>query len=180
MRSAKVLYIIVLAFASNCTAILDEKILNNVPKCQFGKSFRKQIDVMPLKGVCLRDMVVHLSKHLHNLSDDELGVTKFQGILDNIDFVDSITTLTSRLNDLANNLNDKFKKYTDLLKDSNDVIQPVLLKQGQDIYSSNQRIEGSNRLLDTCTKIVDALNKNLQNQDWKSLHILPVIHKSRF
>ncbi|XP_001603244.1 VWFA and cache domain-containing protein 1 [Nasonia vitripennis] len=174
MTSYLVLCVAVLAIMSGCTAVMDEKLSNTVPKCQFGKSPRRQIDVMPLNGVCLRDMVVHLSKNLHKLTDDELGVSKFQGMLDKLEFVDSITTLNSRLNDLSKGFNDKLKRYTDLLRDSNSVIQPILLKQGQDIYSTSQRSDNSNRAADVCSKITDALAMNLRNKDWKSLHILPV------
>ena len=169
------LCILLLALALSCLAVMDEKLSNSVPKCQFGKSSRKQIDVLPLKGVCLRDMVVHLSNNLHSLSGDELGVTKFQGMLDKLEFVDSITSLTTRLGDLTKNLNDKLKRYTDLLKDSNSVIHPIILKQGHDIYSSNQRSDNTIRPSDICSKVTDALAMNLRNRDWKNLHILPVI-----
>lgn len=162
--------VILLIISSICTG-LDEKPVSSTVKCQFGKSPRKQIDVLPLNGVCLRDMVVHLSKSLHVLSNDELGVTKFQGLLDKLEFIDSISMLNNRLNDLAKNLNDKLKKYTDLLKDSNSIIQPILLKQGQDIYSS-QRYDSNKP--DICSKVIDALAMNIHNQDWKNLHILPV------
>ncbi|XP_011499006.1 PREDICTED: VWFA and cache domain-containing protein 1 [Ceratosolen solmsi marchali] len=165
---------ILLVVITCCTATIDEKLSNSASKCQFGKSIRKQIDVLPLNGVCLRDMVVHLSKNLHSLSNDELGVTKFQTILDKLDFVDSISTLNSKLNDLTKNLNDKLKRYTDLLRDSNGIIQPILLKQSQDIYSSGQQMDSTNRPSDICSKITDALAMNLRNQDWKNLHILPV------
>ena len=172
MASIGISYIILLIIAIFSTTVINEKLSNSVPKCQFGKSIRKQIDVTPLKGVCLRDMVIHLSKSLHSLSDNELGVNKFQGMLDKLDFVDSITTLNTRLNILAKNLNDKLKRYTDLLKDSNNIIQSILLKQGQDIYLSH-RSDLSNKS-DTCSKIIDALAMNLRNHDWKNLHILPV------
>jgi hypothetical protein len=174
MAFTQVLSTILLLFVASCIAMDGEKLSNSVSKCQFGKSIRKQIDVLPLNGVCLRDMVVHLSKNLHSLIDDELGVTKFQGMLDKLDFVDSVTSLNSKLNDLTKSLNDKLKRYTDLLKDSNSIIQPILLKQGQDIYSANQRSDSTNRLSDICSKITDALAMNLRNQDWKNLHILPV------
>lgn len=171
MGSIAVTSIIFLVIISSMCTGLDEKQTNSVVKCQFGRSPRKQIDVLPLNGVCLRDMVVHLSKNLHGLRNDELGVTKFQGLLDKLEFIDSITMLNNRLNDLAKNLNDKLKKYTDLLKDSNSIIQPILLKQGQDIYSS-QRFDSNKP--DICSKVIDALAMNLRNQDWKNLHILPV------
>ncbi|KAL7286208.1 hypothetical protein TKK_0019506 [Trichogramma kaykai] len=165
--------VLLLALLSTCLAA-DEKLVNIAPKCQFGKSFRKQIDVQPLNGACLRDMVVHLSKSLQGLANDELGVNKFQGLLDKMDFVDTITPLSSRLNDLAKNLNDKLKKYTDLLRDSYNIIQPILLKQGQGIYSTEKKSDQSSRPLDICNKITDELATNLRTQDWKNLHVLPV------
>lgn len=171
MASTTLIHIIVLLIISSICTGTDEKQLNSIVKCQFGKSPRKQIEVMPLNGVCLRDMVVHLSNSLINLSKEELGVLKFQKMLDQLEFVDSITMLNNRLNDLAKNLNDKLKKYTALLRDSNSVLQPVLLKQGQDIYSN---VKSDSNKPDICSKIIDALAMNLQNQDWKNLHILPV------
>lgn len=174
MASARISSILaLLSIISICTAVMDERQSASAPKCQFGKSNRKQIDVSPLNGVCLRDMVVHLSKSLRGLADDELGVGKFQAILDKLDFVDSVTTLKTRLNDLTKNLNDKLKRYTDLLRDSNNVIQPILLKQEGDMYS-NKKFDSASRSSDTCARITDALAMNLRNQDWKSLHILPV------
>lgn len=175
MASSRIFFFILLSIILRCMAVMDERLSSSVPKCQFGRSNRKQIDVSPLNGVCLRDMVVHLSKNLHSLTDDELGTTKFQGMLDKLDFVDSVTTLKTRLNDLTKNLNDKLKRYTDLLRDSNNVIQPILLEQGRDIYS-NKKPDSASRSSDTCAKITDALAMNLRNQDWKSLHILPVTY----
>ncbi|XP_014215011.1 VWFA and cache domain-containing protein 1 [Copidosoma floridanum] len=171
--SAIILLIALIVVASS-SAIQDDT--NNAPKCQFGKSPRKQIDVTALDGMCLRDMVVHLSKHLYTLGEDELGVGKFQGILDRLVFVDLVTTISARLNDLAKSLNDKLKKYTDLLRESNSVVQPILLKQGQDVYLSFGRKTdtASGKPSDTCSKIIDALAMNVRNQDWKNLHILPV------
>ena len=165
MTICKILCLFILALL-----VLDYKSMS-APRCQFGKSFR---DVVPLNGACLRDMVVHLSKNLHNISNDELGASKFQGMLDKLEFVDYNAMLSSRLSDLAKNLNEKLKKYSDLLKESNNVIQPILLKQGEDMYSNGQKIGGSNRIFDVCSKITDALAMNLRNQDWKNLHVLPV------
>lgn len=170
MVQCKALWIVLLAFVVSCYA--EEKPVKSPPKCQFGKSSRKQIPVTPLKEKCLRDIVVQLADSFQNLTNEELGVPKFQAMLDKLEFVDTITTLNTRLGDLTKNLNDKLRRYTDLLKDSNSVIQPILLKQEHDIYSSNQRSDS--RSLETCAKINEALAMNIRNQDWKNLHILPV------
>ncbi|XP_015599863.1 VWFA and cache domain-containing protein 1 [Cephus cinctus] len=146
-------------------------------KCQFGKPLRNQIEAEPLDGTCLREIVVEFSRALSSISDEELGVTAFQGMLDKLQYVNVSTGLEEKLGILVDKLNAKLKSYVDLIRRSNDVIQPILLRKQNDIIypSQNIRLElTQNRVTDICSQIVAALATNLRGQEWKYLHVLPV------
>lgn len=167
------LFLTLLSLLNLKVLIAEEKLTNSVLKCQFGKSVRKQIEVWPLSGMCMRDMVVHLSKNLRSLTNEELGITVFQGQLDKLDFINSLVTPKIKLGSLVKRLNDKIKSYIDLLRESNNIILPILSKQQENMFPY-QKNEGSNRPPDICSKIVEALGINFKNQNWKNLHVLPI------
>ncbi|KAJ8669236.1 hypothetical protein QAD02_000495 [Eretmocerus hayati] len=156
---------------SSCAGVIDEEHTTSNNKCQFGKSPRKQIDVTSLNGVCLRDMVVHLSKHLRNITDEELGATLFQGMLGKLNFVDSVVSLKARLDEITKNFNGNLKKYTDILSQSHSLVQPILAHKDHGSHETNQL---GNRPLNICSRITDALSMEFHSQDWKNLDILPV------
>ncbi|XP_012277119.1 VWFA and cache domain-containing protein 1 [Orussus abietinus] len=146
-------------------------------KCQFGKPMRKQIDAEPLAGTCLRDIVLQLSKTLRSIGNEELGVTAFQEIIDKLEFVNFSEGLDVRLMTLVDKLNAKLSYYVDLLRQSNDVIQPILLKTRNHPSYSNQNIRMDlmqGRVSDICVQILGAMASKLRGQDWKYLHVLPV------
>lgn len=104
-----------------------EEKLENI-SCQLEKPLRKQIEAEPLNGRCLRDIVVQFAKALRTISNDELGVTIFQEMLDKQEFVNISNAPEVKLKNLVDKLDNKLKSYVELLRQSNSVIQQILLK----------------------------------------------------
>ena len=113
---------------------------NSNVTCQFEKPLRKQIEAEPLNGKCLRDIVLEFSKALRTISNEELGVTIFQEMLDKQEFLNISNGLDIRLKNLVAKLDNKLKSYAELLRQSNSVIQQILLKNSQNNYQ-NQGIQ---------------------------------------
>lgn len=110
-------------------------------KCQLSKPLRKQVEVKSLNGMCLQDAVVRLSKTLRAIGNDELGITLFQEKLDKLDFANVTSGLDARLHTLTEKLNGKLSTYSELLRQSNNVIQPILAKDTKS--ASDNRSEKS-------------------------------------
>ena len=128
--------------------------------CQLEKPLRKQITAEPLSGKCLRDIVVEFSRALRTISNEELGVTIFQEMLDKQEFVNISNGLDIRLKNLVEKLDNKLKSYVELLRQSNSVIQQILLNQSQNNYQSEpvQMNFAHNQIsldekVDVCSKI---------------------------
>ncbi|XP_051174131.1 VWFA and cache domain-containing protein 1 [Leptopilina boulardi] len=157
-----------------------EENIENVT-CQLEKPLRKQIEAEPLNGRCLRDIVVQFAKALRTISNDELGVTIFQEMLDKQEFVNISNGPDVKLKNLVDKLDNQIKSYVELLRQSNSVIQQILLKHSSN-NQQNQAFQlnfARNRVsidekFDICSQISTALSSNLRDQEWKNLHILPV------
>lgn len=152
---------------------------NTDAKCQFGKTLRKQVNAEPLNGTCLRDIVVRLSNEFRSITDAELGLMSFQKMLDEMEFVNISSNLNMRLSLLVDKLNNKLLSYEDLLRQSYNVILPILVKnEDQFLYTGS--INGfdtiSSKLSEFCSQVVQSLMINLRNQEWKNLHLLPFMY----
>ncbi|XP_015437765.1 PREDICTED: LOW QUALITY PROTEIN: VWFA and cache domain-containing protein 1 [Dufourea novaeangliae] len=148
-------------------------------KCQFGKTLRKQVNAEPLNGTCLRDIVVRLSNEFRSITDVELGLTSFQQMLDAMEFTNTSSSLNWRLNLLGDKLNNKLLSYVKLLRQSNNILQPILAKN-EDEFSYPGSVEGldivSSKLSDFCLEITQALAIRLRNQEFKNMHVLPFMY----
>lgn len=131
--------------------------VNATVKCQFSRPTRKQVPAEPLHGVCLRDIVEHLSKELHAVVDEELGVSSFQGMIDRIEFMNISGGLDARLSALVDKFNSKLRSYIDVLKQGYSIVHPVLSKtHNRSVYPS-QTVHLDiiqNRISDICTQVV--------------------------
>ncbi|XP_071872449.1 VWFA and cache domain-containing protein 1 [Bombus fervidus] len=149
------------------------------PKCQFGKTLRKQVNAEPLNGTCLRDIVVRLSNEFRSITDAELGLKPFQRMLGEMEFMNVSSSLNMRLSLLVDKLNNKLLSYAKLLKQSYNIIEPILAKNENqfDYFESMNGLELlSNGLADFCSQIAQKLALHLKNQEWKNLHLLPFMY----
>ncbi|CAK9828434.1 VWFA and cache domain-containing protein 1 [Anthophora retusa] len=148
-------------------------------KCQFGKSLRKQINAEPINGTCLRDIVVRLSNEFRSITDAELGLKPFQKMLGEMEFMNVSSSLNIRLSLLVDKLNNKLLSYAELLKQSYNIVQPILTKS-ENHFGNPGSIGGldlvSNGLSDFCSHITQELAIHLRNQEWKNLHVLPFMY----
>ncbi|KAK2588046.1 hypothetical protein KPH14_004115 [Odynerus spinipes] len=150
--------------------------------CQSDTSEHKQINIEPLNGPCLRDIVVQLSNTFLSIANEELGILTFQEVLHNLEFSNVSNNLKSTLNTLVHKLDNKLLSRVDLLKKGNQVIEPFLLKkQIYSIYSveTNGIKHSQNEALDICSEIMTELNTKLREKEWKNIHILPLNPPSR-
>lgn len=138
----KHLFVIILAILLFLNSQTSVNSINNVSSinCKVGKPLRKQIEVEPLNGFCLRDIATQISKTLRNISNEELGITSFQETLDNLEFSRVPDDLNSTLKYLADKLESKLKFYTDLIDRSNNIVEPILkAKLSHNMYSNPPR-----------------------------------------
>lgn len=135
-------------------------VINATVKCQSGKSLRKQVSVEPLNGMCLRDVVVYLSKRLRSVVDEELGVSSFQDTIGKIEFANISSNLDARLNALVDKFNNKLRTHNDVLKQGYNAIYSILSKGIRTVYSSQMvdlNMIQMNRASDICTQIVTGI-----------------------
>ncbi|OAD54774.1 VWFA and cache domain-containing protein 1 [Eufriesea mexicana] len=140
----------------NVHSSVDESSSANV-KCQFGKTLRKQVNAEPLNGTCLRDIIIRLSNEFRSITDAELGLKPFQKMLNEMEFMNVSSSLNTRLNLLVDKLNNKLLSYAELLKQSYNIIQPILAKN-ENQFDYSESTNGldivSNGLADFCSQIV--------------------------
>lgn len=162
--------------------------------CRVGKPLRKQIEVEPLDGSCLRDIVNQLSKTLRHIGDEELGINSFQETLDRLEFTKVRDDLNARLKTLADRLNSKLKSYAEILRKSSNPVEAVLIKSSVTNFSSPPRQRDicaevlrceeqsypsccvATILLILVLTLTDLSMESLQPSDLKRLHILPMFY----
>lgn len=129
-------------------------------KCQFGKTLRKQVNAEPLNGTCLRDIVIRLSNEFRSITDAELGLKPFQKMLGEIEFMNVSSSLNMKLNLLVDKLNNKLLSYAKVLKQSYNIIQPILAKN-ENLFEYSESTNGldlvSNGLADFCSQIAQGI-----------------------
>lgn len=134
--------------------------VNDTIRCQFGRSVRKQVPAEPLNGMCLQDVAGHVSQTLRCISNEELGVSSFQRIIDNVEFARMSSSLAAKLSLLVNKYSNKLMMYIDILNQSYNAIHPVLSKtQDHSVYSS-QTIDLNiiqDRVPDMCTRVITGI-----------------------
>lgn len=170
-------------------------------KCQFSKPMRKQMSVEPLNGMCLQDIVSHLSKTLQSVVDEELGASSFQEMIDKMEFVNVSSNLDAKLSALVNKFDNKLMSHIDVFKQVYKIIHHILTRNPLPAIYSTQVINYDmmeiNRVLDICTDIMKGiyyqnnivfvfylddvllnliaeLTTQLRDQEWKNMHILPI------
>ncbi|XP_011631150.1 VWFA and cache domain-containing protein 1 isoform X1 [Pogonomyrmex barbatus] len=169
-----ILYVLILT--NFCVAANDGAA--NAAKCQFGKPMRKQVPAEPLNGECLRDLVVHLSKVLRVIVDDELGASSFQEMIDKMEFVNVSNSLDAKLTVLVDKFNNKLRLHVDVFKQVYEVIHHILIQDPRPAIYSSQMVDYDmmelNKISDICTDIMKELTMQLRGQEWKNIHILPI------
>jgi len=161
MPANKILYLGSMLMLTNlCVAVNDD--VADAARCQFGKPMRKQVPAEPLNGMCLRDIVVHLSKTLRSIVDEELGASSFQKMIDKMEFVNVSSNLDAKLSALVDKFNTKLMSHIDIFKQVHEVIYDILARNPPIIYSS-QLVEYDmmemNRV-DICTGIMKGISLN--------------------
>ncbi|KAG5317114.1 CAHD1 protein, partial [Acromyrmex heyeri] len=174
MALNKILYLgLVLILINLCVASNDD-----IARCQFGKSMRKQVPAESLNGTCLRDVVMRLSKMLRSVVDEELGASSFQEMINKIEFTNVSSNLDTKLSALVDKFNNKLAAHIDVFNQVYEVIHRVLAHGPlPNIYSSqlvDYDIMEMNRVSNICTDIIKELTRQLRSQEWKSIHILPM------
>ncbi|XP_025996814.1 VWFA and cache domain-containing protein 1 isoform X3 [Solenopsis invicta] len=176
MAVNKILYFsLVLMLVNLCVAANDG--VADTAKCQFGKPMRKQVPAEALNGMCLRDIVMHLSKILRSTADEELGASSFQEMIDKVEFVNVFSNLNAKLRALVDNFNNKLMSYIDIFKQIDKIIHRILERNSlPNIYSSHivDYDMEVNRVSDICTNIMKELTTQIKGQEWKNIHILPI------
>ncbi|XP_057341737.1 VWFA and cache domain-containing protein 1 [Microplitis mediator] len=149
----------------------------NPVECQLGRALRKQVKPTPLGGMCLKDIVIRLSKTLRSIGNDELGLVQFQRMLDQLDFIQVPDEPDSSLKTLVNDIDSQLEKFLDILERSLDIVAPVIkintydhsyLDHSQELQV--QRLKSG----DFCKQIEDALAFNLKDSGWKHLRVIPI------
>lgn len=128
--------------------------------CQLDTPERKQMNVEPLNGTCLHDIVVQLSNVFLSIANEELGIPNFLEVLDNLEFSHITNNLENTLNMLVHKLNNKLLSHVDLLQKSNRIIEPILLKKRMySIYSDegNSIKSTQNEASDICSEITTGM-----------------------
>lgn len=162
MAVNKILYLTLLIVLINLYAAANDDAVTNVTvKCQSGKPLRKQVSAEPLNGMCLRDIIGHLSKRLRSIMDEELGVSSFQDTINKLEFANISINLDARLNALVDKFNNKLRTHIDILKQGYNAIYSILSKGIHTIYSSQTvdlDIMQMNRVSDICTQIITGIS----------------------
>ncbi|XP_011704249.1 PREDICTED: VWFA and cache domain-containing protein 1 [Wasmannia auropunctata] len=166
-----------LALACLCVAAADDG-GGVAARCQFGKPMRKQVPAEPLNGMCLRDVATHLSRTLRSVADEELGASSFQAMINEMEFTNVSGNLDAKLSALVEKLDGKLTSHVDVFKQVHEVIRHTLARNSlPTIYSSqlaDYDMMEMNRASDICTDVTKELTRQLQGQEWKSMHILPI------
>ncbi|XP_024880040.1 VWFA and cache domain-containing protein 1 [Temnothorax curvispinosus] len=157
-----------------CVAVNDG--VADAVKCQFGKPTRKQVLAEPLNGMCLRDVVSHLSKTLRSVVDEELGAFSFQELIDKMEFVDVSSNLDAKLSALVDKFNNKLMSHIDVFEQVHEIVYRLLTHKPFPVIYSSRIVEYDmmemNRVSDICTDIMKELTTQLRDQEWKNMHIL--------
>lgn len=159
MAVNKILYLdLVLSILTFFYVVADNSV-NNTVKCPVNKFLRKQVPAEPLNGMCMGDVVMDLSKALYSIVDEELSIFSFQNMINDIEVTNIADSLDVQLNQLVDKFNNKLRLLSDILKQSYNIIYPVLLKrQDQSVYFSQMELNTSpKRISDICTQIVTGI-----------------------
>lgn len=161
MAVNKILYFILPIILLNIYIVANNDSVTNVTvKCQTGKSLRKQVSAEPLNGMCLRDVVVFLSKRLRFIVDEELGVSSFQDTINKMEFANISSNLDARLNALVDKFNNKLRTHIDVLKQGYNIVYSML--KGIPVAYSSQTADlhlmQMNRLLHICPEIITGVS----------------------
>lgn len=158
MAVNKILYFgLALMLASLCVA--NDGVAD--AKCQFGKPMRKQVPAEALDGMCLRDIVMHLSKTLRSTIDEELGASSFQGMINKIEFVNVSSNLDAKLSALVDNFNKKLMSHIDVFKQIYKIIHRILARNSLPAIYSSQIVDYDmemNKVSDICTDIMKGIS----------------------
>ncbi|XP_074098201.1 VWFA and cache domain-containing protein 1 [Cotesia typhae] len=178
----KKIYLVFISTLIICNVIIDgndglENENNNVVECQLGRALRKQVKPTPLGGMCLKDIVVRLSKTLRSIGNDELGLVQFQRMLDQLDFIEVPDEPESSLKTLVNDIDAQLEKFLDILERSLDIVAPIIKSNTYDhsYLDHDQELQAQReQSLDFCKQIEDALAFNLKENGWKNIRVIPI------
>lgn len=157
MAVNKILYLdLVISIVTSLYVAADSGV-NNTMKCPVNKFMRKQVPAEPLNGMCMGDVVMYLSKALHSIVDKELSISSFQEMINDMEFTNIADNLNIQLNLLVDKFNNKLRLFLDILKQSYNIIYPILSKtQDQSVYF-NQMIELDiipKRIPNICSQVI--------------------------
>lgn len=157
MAVSRIPYLYLALILTNLCAAARDSAADAV-RCQFGKPMRKQVSAEPLNGMCLRDIVSHLSETLRSVVNEELGASTFQKMVDSMGFVSVSSNLDEKLSALVNKSDTKLAAHFDVFKQVDKVLAGVLGRSTLPAIYSSQMIDYDTiemtRASDTCTEIV--------------------------
>lgn len=155
----KILYLSSALILTNLCVATNDSITDS--KCQFGKPMRKQMSVESLNGMCLRDIVSHLSKTLQSVVDEELGASSFQKMIDKMEFVNVSSNLDAKISALVDKFDNKLMSHIDIFKQVYKIIYRILTRNLLPAIYSSQIIDYDmmeiNRVSDICTDIMKGI-----------------------
>lgn len=160
MAVNKILYLGSALILTNLCVAANDDIIDTV-KCQFGKPMHRQVSAEPLNGMCLRDIVSHLSKTLRSIVDEELGTSSFQEMINKMEFVNVSSNLDAKISALVDKFDNKLMSYIDIFKQVYKVIHRILTRNPLPAIYSSQIVDYDmmemNRVSDICTDIMKGI-----------------------
>lgn len=156
----KILYLGTALMLMNLCVSANSNVADAV-KCQLGKSMRKQVSAEPLNGMCLQDIVSHLSKMLRSVLDEELDASSFQEMINKLEFVNASSNLDAKLSALVDKFDNKLMSHVDILKQVYKVTYGILARNPLPAIYSSQIVDYDmmemNRVSDICTDIMKGI-----------------------
>lgn len=155
----KILYLSLALILINLCIATNDSIADS--KCQFSKPMRKQMSVESLNGMCLRDIVLHLSKTLQSVVDEELGTSSFQEMINKMEFINVSSNLDAKMSALVDKFDNKLMSHIDVFKQVYKIIYHILTRNPLPAIYSSQIIDYDimeiNKVSDICTDIMKGI-----------------------
>lgn len=151
MAVNKILYL------SSVLILINLCVASNDDATRFGKSMRKQVPAEPLNGMYLRDVVMHLSKMLRSVVDEELGASSFQEMINKIEFTNVSNNLDLKLSALVDKFNNKLAAHINVFNQVYEIVHRILAHNPLSNIYSSQLVDYDmemNRVSNICTDVI--------------------------
>ncbi|KAK0095373.1 hypothetical protein PV326_008544 [Microctonus aethiopoides] len=156
-----------------------EKNEGNEIECQLGRTLRKQVKPTPLDGMCLKDIVARLSRTIRTIGNDELGLTKFQEMLDQLEFIEVPAEFESEFESLVDNLTWKIFTVFRIFDRTEHNLYPIfnpnsVIHSQFKLHHPQNLPKSSEKIANLCLAIENALSFDSEDNRSKQLRVLPI------